>query len=286
MKHSQQTNAIANDEVIATLADDSLTDEVRESHLQAELSRLVELAKTFSLECYPIDDLTYLVEVGYFGHLDFLHYAAAVASKHATLARNAYLPYDLVDSARKFVELTNEVQEWREDFVLAVCEAVRDGNVAHAITRGFEAIAKAIDSRDDYKSRDRKTLPKEEVCDRDLRFATQQICSLNPEGVEPEQDECSLPPLGAKKYFSTPKQGNALVAAFDEVKRKHPYATAKRWKCFEYVVLKKPTAETAKLLAISKQRVSAMASEVRTWIRTEIENLGGTDKTNLPRINP
>ncbi len=224
-------------------------DEVKTSFMQAELSRIVAEV-----------GVSHICDMRYRRFDNVLAWLGHVVTKKAILAR-PYLPDEYADLAQRLGETQTEIDDWREDVVLAVWTAIAEGDTDHAVTRAFEALARELDRRDDYKARTNKSLPKGEIVDRDFRHVAAVLTSLNPEGVKPEDDGCEIPPESVEAYA-----GEKLAALFDEVKKAHPYAPQKRWKCFEYFVLNVANGDIADLLAISKQKASKNNRETVEWL--------------------
>lgn len=200
----------------------------------------------------------------YFGGMNGLDYLGYLITKIAVTHRD-YLPQEIIDESRRPSEGRTEVVDWRSEVKCSLLESIRNGDRANAIPNAF----KALDGQmvvGNYKSRDAKTLPKEEILDQDFRRAVEDLCSLNPVGID--------------DYFGKGFT-KAIYELFDKVKKAHKFATDKRWKCFEYYVLNKPNCEIADLLAISKQKASQNNREVLRWFIDEVNNL---DEKTLAKL--
>lgn len=200
----------------------------------------------------------------YFGNMNGLQYLGYLITKIVVSHRD-YLPQEIIDEAHRPSEGRTEVADWRSEVVCSLLESITNGDKANAIPNAFKALDKQM-VVGNYKSRDAKTLPKEEILDQDFRLAVQDLCSLNPVGID--------------DYFGKGFT-KAIYELFDKVKKAHKFATDKRWKCFEYYILNKPNGEIAELLAISKQKASQNNRQVLQWFIDEVNNL---DAKSLARL--
>ena len=200
----------------------------------------------------------------YFGNMNGLQYLGYLITKIVVSHRD-YLPQEIIDEAHRPSEGRTEVVDWRSEVVCSLLESIANGDKENAIPNAFKALDKQM-VVGNYKSRDAKTLPKEEILDQDFRLAVEDLCSLNPNGVD--------------DYFGKGFT-KAIYELFDKVKKAHKFATDKRWKCFEYYILNKPNGEIAELLAISKQKASQNNRQVLQWFIDEVNNLDAKSLANL-----
>ena len=242
-------NASLNNEVVKTVSE-LVANEVSKSFLES----VIEDNITFDGSRFFISDKK--VNLG----LNAYEYVCYVVTKKAlTGFRANYLPTEVVDQAERLAEPHRgwtdyhgwSVPDVREAVGLTLLESLRQGKTAREALDDGYAIIDSILNDGEYKARDNKSLPKEEILDIDFRRAVEDICSLNPIGVE--------------DGFS-----KAVYTLFDAVKKAHPYATEKRWLGFEYFILNKPNNEIADLLAISKQKASKNNREMIGWFIDEV----------------
>lgn len=253
---SKNTTTAHNNEIVSTAVGEmtALLNEVKKSFLDTLLDESV----TFVGKGNAPDGKSAFVisDNKYFGGMNGLQYLGYLITKIVVTHRD-YLPQEIIDESRRPSEGRTEVVDWRSEVVCSLLESIANGDKANAIPNAF----KALDGQmvvGNYKSRDAKTLPKEEILDQDFRHAVEDLCSLNPVGVD--------------NYFGKGFT-KAIYELFDKVKKAHKFATEKRWKCFEYYVLNKPNHEIADLLAISKQKASQNNREVLRWFIDEVNNL-------------
>ena len=179
-----------------------------------------------------------------------------------------YLPEKIIAESRRpstYGGFTTEVEDWRSEVVCSLIESIAKGDRENAISNAYKALDKQM-VVGNYKSRDAKTLPKEEILDQDFRRAVADLCTLIPKGID--------------DYFSKGFT-KAIYELFDKVKKAHKFATEKRWKCFEYYILNLPNSQISDLLAISKQKASQNNRQVLQWFIDEVNNL---DAKSLARL--
>ena len=252
-KNNASVNANTQAEMTAVL------NEVKKSFLDTLLDECV----TFVGKGNAPDGSAYVISDNiYFGNMNGLQYLGYLITKIVVTHRD-YLPQEIIDESRRPSEGRTEVVDWRSEVVCSLLESIAKGDKANAIPNAFKALDKQM-VVGNYKRRDAKTLPKEEILEQDFRLAVQDLCSLNPVGIE--------------DYYFGKGFTKAIYELFDKVKKAHKFATDKRWKCFEYYILNLPNSQIAELLAISKQKASQNNRQVLQWFIDEVNNL---DKKSL-----
>lgn len=268
-KNTQNTQTL-NNEVVNTVVSDitAVLNEVKKNFLDAVLDECITFVGNNKA---PDGSNFILTDKKYFGQEGW-RYLGYVITKIVCTHRD-YLPQEIIDESRRphyCGSFTTEVEDWRSDVVCSLIESIAKGDRENAISNAYKALDKQM-VVGNYKSRDAKTLPKEEILDQDFRCVVQDLCSLNPKGVKDALGE---------HYFSKGFE-KAIYELFDKVKKAHKFATDKRWKCFEYFILNKPNGEIAELLAISKQKASQNNRQVLQWFIDEVNNL---DAKSLARL--
>lgn len=259
------TTQTLNNEVVNNAVGEmtAVLNEVKKSFLDAVLDECITFVGKGNA---PDGSAFILTDKKFFGQEGW-RYLGYVITKIVCTHRD-YLPQEIIDESRRpstFGRFSTEVEDWRSEVVCSLMESIAKGDRENAISNAYKALDKQM-VVGNYKSRDAKTLPKEEILDQDFRLAVQDLCSLNPVGID--------------DYFSKGFT-KAIYELFDKVKKAHKFATDKRWKCFEYYILNKPNGEIAELLAISKQKASQNNRQVLQWFIDEVNNL---DAKSLARL--
>lgn len=245
-----KTNATATVNEVDKAEMTAFLNEVKKSFLDVLLDECIAFVGKGNA---PDGSAFLLSEKKYFGNMAGWQYLGYVITKIVVSHRD-YLPTEIIDAAHRPTESGTDVDDWRSEVVCSLVESIANGDREHAIANAFKALDNAM-VVGNYKARDAKTLPKEEILDVDFRRAVEDLCSLNPVGVD--------------DYFGKGFT-QAIYALFDKVKKVHKYATAKRWQGFEYFILNMPNGQIADLLAISKQKTSANNREMVGWFIDEV----------------
>lgn len=251
-------NEVVNDAVTEIT---ELLNEVKKSFLDTLLDESVAFV---GIGNAPDGSAFVISDNKYFGNMNGLDYLGYLITKIVVTHRD-YLSQEIIDEARRPSYGRTEVSDWRSEVVCSLLESITNGDKKNAISNAFKALDRHM-IVGNYKSRNAKTLPKEEILDQDFRLAVQDLCSLNPVGID--------------GYFGKGFT-KAVYELFDKVKKAHKFATDKRWKCFEYYILNKPNSEIADLLAISKQKASQNNRQVLQWF---IDEVNKTDEKTLATL--
>lgn len=238
-------NEVVNTETIALL------NEVKKSFLDTVLDKCVAFV---GLGNAPDGSAFIISDDKFFGKMNGLDFLGYVITKSFVNNRD-YLPTEIIDEANRPSYGRTEVVDWREEVKCSLLESIANGDKENAIANAYKALDGVV-VVGNYKSRDAKTLPKEEILDQDFRAVVQDLCSFNPVGVD--------------NYFGKGFT-SAIYELFDEVKKAHKFATDKRWKGFEYFILNMPNGQIADLLAISKQKASQNNREMVGWFLDEVK---------------
>lgn len=259
--NTQNTQTLNNEVVNNTVAEmTAVLNEVKKSFLDAVLDECITFVGNGKA---PDGSNFILTDKKYFGQEGW-QYLGYTITKIVCTHRD-YLPEKIIAESRRpstYGGFTTEVEDWRSEVVCSLIESIAKGDRENAISNAYKALDKQM-VNGNYKSRDAKTLPKEEILDQDFRLAVADLCTLIPKGID--------------GYFSKGFT-KAIYELFDKVKKAHKFATDKRWKCFEYYILNLPNSQIAELLAISKQKASQNNRQVLQWFIDEVNNL---DKKSL-----